>query len=257
MDDVAEEVGPQPADGCSIAEIAVERGVTRDSVEYHAKRRARPADAHTASTSGARPPARERMPTRDAIRTLLADGHSRAETARRLGLSRPTVSYHARLLGEAIDERGARRYDWRAVQRYYDDHHTVADCVAAFGFSKQTWYAAVKRGAVVGRPTALPMSELCVAGSDRSRNNLKRRLLASGVREPRCAVCATTDWRGRPLSLALHHRNGDGRDNRLENLELLCPNCHSQTETFAGRNHRRTDRPGSPSTPDATGGGAS
>jgi hypothetical protein len=40
------------------------------------------------------------------------------------------------------------------------------------------------------------------------------------------------------LSLALHHRNGDGEDNRLENLELLCPNCHSQTDTFAGRNRR-------------------
>jgi 5-methylcytosine-specific restriction endonuclease McrA len=41
----------------------------------------------------------------------------------------------------------------------------------------------------------------------------------------------------------LHHVNGDGRDNRLENLQLLCPNCHSQTDNFAGRNVRRnTDK---------------
>jgi 5-methylcytosine-specific restriction endonuclease McrA len=39
--------------------------------------------------------------------------------------------------------------------------------------------------------------------------------------------------------MALHHINGDGRDNRLENLQFLCPNCHSQTENFAGRNVRR------------------
>ena len=40
--------------------------------------------------------------------------------------------------------------------------------------------------------------------------------------------------------MQLHHVNGDGRDNRLDNLELLCPNCHSQTETYGGRNgHRR------------------
>jgi 5-methylcytosine-specific restriction endonuclease McrA len=40
--------------------------------------------------------------------------------------------------------------------------------------------------------------------------------------------------------MALHHINGDRLDNRLENLELLCPNCHSQTDTYSGRNgHRR------------------
>ena len=43
---------------------------------------------------------------------------------------------------------------------------------------------------------------------------------------------------GRSLSMALHHVNGDGSDNRLENLQMLCPNCHSQTENFAGRKRR-------------------
>jgi 5-methylcytosine-specific restriction endonuclease McrA len=67
---------------------------------------------------------------------------------------------------------------------------------------------------------------------------LKRRLLAKGLLQRRCSECGLTDWRGAPLALVLDHINGDPRDHRLENLRLLCPNCNSQTPTFAGRNKR-------------------
>ena len=43
-------------------------------------------------------------------------------------------------------------------------------------------------------------------------------------------------WNGKPLTLQLHHINGNNRDNRLENLTFLCPNCHSQTDNFSGKN---------------------
>ena len=61
------------------------------------------------------------------------------------------------------------------------------------------------------------------------------RLMREGFLEPLCSRCGLDAWLGGPLSLCLHHINGNGRDNRLENLTLLCPNCHSQTENFAGR----------------------
>jgi len=163
---------------------------------------------------------------------------SRSAIARRLGLAKSTVSYHARRLGEPVDDRGARRYDWQVVQRFYDDGHSVRECAARFGFSHQTWHAAVKRGAIVPRAHPMPMEQLLVADTYRSRHNVKLRLLGEGLKENRCEACGLTEWLGRPLSMALHHVNGDGRDNRLENLQLLCPNCHSQTENFSGRGRR-------------------
>jgi hypothetical protein len=66
--------------------------------------------------------------------------------------------------------------------------------------------------------------------------SLKRRILKAGLLEYKCSICGLTDWRGMPISLQLDHINGEHDDHRLENLRFLCPNCHAQTETFAGKN---------------------
>ena len=171
--------------------------------------------------------------------SMLRRGLSRGAIARSLGVSKSTVSYHARRLGERVDERGARRYDWQAIQLYYDEGHSLRACIDRFGFSRQTWHAAVKRGAIQPRSVAAPIELYLVTGRNTCRTHLKRRLLGEGIKVNRCEVCGLTEWRGEPLSMALHHLNGNGLDNRLENLQLLCPNCHSQTENFAGRGRRR------------------
>jgi 5-methylcytosine-specific restriction endonuclease McrA len=175
--------------------------------------------------------------TRQRVLELRSAGLSLTQIARELGLTKSTVAYHVRRAGEPPDERFNRRYDWAAVQRYYDEGHSITECQRLFGFARCTWTAAARRGDVGARPQAMPI-ELLLVGR-RNRTHVKGRLLRAGLLVPRCDVCDIDEWRGLPLSLELHHRNGRAGDNRLENLQLLCPNCHSQTETYSGRNRPR------------------
>jgi transposase-like protein len=180
--------------------------------------------------------AKPQLETKRRIASLLDEGLSHTQIARLLGIAKHTVSYHARTLGRAADPRFTRRYDWEEIQRYYDEGHSVTECQQRFGFARETWNAARRRGDVVPRPAAMPVEKL-IAGR-RNRSHLKRRLVRLGLLADACHECGISVWRGKPLSLCLHHVNGINDDNRLENLALLCPNCHSQTENFAGRNRR-------------------
>lgn len=76
-------------------------------------------------------------------------------------------------------------------------------------------------------------STLPLASKDSSynRTKLKERLFSEGIKECKCECCGISEWQGKPISLQLHHING----NRLENLQILCPNCHSQTDNFSSK----------------------
>ena len=79
------------------------------------------------------------------------------------------------------------------------------------------------------------LPNLCEHSSLSSTN---ARLLAYrlGLKENKCEICGTSEWLGNPIQCELHHINGDPTDNRIENLQILCPNCHSQTDNFRSRN---------------------
>ena len=84
------------------------------------------------------------------------------------------------------------------------------------------------------------LSKLLCKNSTGNSNRLKKRLIEYGVKKYICENpdCGISEWHGKSIDLELHHINGDHFDNRLENLVLLCPNCHSQTSNFRGRNSK-------------------
>ena len=65
---------------------------------------------------------------------------------------------------------------------------------------------------------------------------LSKKLIKAGLKEYKCEKCYLTCWRGEKISLELHHKDGNRRNNNLDNLQLLCPNCHALTDNYRAKN---------------------
>lgn len=88
-------------------------------------------------------------------------------------------------------------------------------------------------------PPKIPLNEILSGLHPQYQSyKLKLRLLEAGCFIPQCYSCFNTIWCDRPIPLQLEHKDGNRENNKLENLTLLCPNCHAMTETFAGKNKK-------------------
>jgi DNA-binding transcriptional ArsR family regulator len=180
---------------------------------------------------------------KEKIEELLKEGKTYKEISEDVGCTKSTISYHAKKLGlSRADGRGAPiTYDWTEVQQHYNDSKSPTQTTNHFGMSKGSFSKALKRGSLDWVDPKIPLEELLVPSRDvtTSRQHLKGRLKQAGLLKDECYECGITKWRDKELSLHLDHINGDTHDNTLDNLRLLCPNCHSQTDTYGGRNKGR------------------
>lgn len=174
---------------------------------------------------------------RQQILALLAAGKTYNQIVAEIGCAKSTISYHAKNVKPPPNY---KVHNWAEVQAYYDTGHSGRQCMKNFGICAVVWYSASVHGNLVLRQDKpISIEELTAAGRITSRAHLRWRLLKDKVLDPVCAKCGIIEWQKKPLSLHLHHINGAKSDNRLENLQLLCPNCHSQTENYSGRNAKR------------------
>ncbi len=185
------------------------------------------------------------------LKQSVEDGLSTRRIAERFNVSQTTVRYW--LKKHELETNFDRRKSWddSKLTSAVAKAETLSDVLREFGMATGSGnYKSINKAIarlgidtshLIGRGSgrggnARTDAEVFCENSTYSRHGLLRRLLAKGVSEE-CAVCGVGgEWQGKPLRLQVDHINGVNNDHRLENLRVMCPNCHSQTATWGGKN---------------------
>jgi Zn finger protein HypA/HybF involved in hydrogenase expression len=86
---------------------------------------------------------------------------------------------------------------------------------------------------------AKDLKDIMVKNSTYQSYKLLHRMIKEGIKVWKCEKCGNTEWNGNPIPLELHHIDGDNTNHTLENLQILCPNCHAQTDNFRGKKNKK------------------
>lgn len=137
------------------------------------------------------------------------------------------------------------------LEQIVSKHSSIRKCLLALGFSDcgnsrillRSWIKTNDidtthfTGQLWSKGKSLETVEnIFTMNSFRSTDSVKKRIIKDGLIAYKCSDCQISEWRNQKLVLELDHVDGNHMNNSLENLRFLCPNCHSQSSTFRGKN---------------------
>lgn len=142
------------------------------------------------------------------MQKLLNESNTYGEVLEKIGLS--VISNNFRTLKKYIEIYGLSTKSINQKRLQYTSHSK---------YSKESFLYMIKEGK-------------CKLHN----NQILKKLIDYKIKDYKCDICGLKDWNGKEIVLELHHKNGIHSDNRLDNLQILCPNCHSQTDNFRAKN---------------------
>ena len=135
------------------------------------------------------------------------------------------------------------------IEIWISENESNAEIAARMGCARDTLYKAYKimginyKGnmGLKGKKTDKKRkSALELIKSPGATNHQKRkRLIEDGLKENKCECCGLSEWMGKPIPLELHHKDGNHWNNDLENLQILCANCHMQAHDYNNNNRKK------------------
>jgi hypothetical protein len=147
--------------------------------------------------------------TLEELQEAVSQSYSRAETLRKLGLKPAGGNYST-------------------LKKLIIDYNLDISHFTGQGWNTGDHYRPVQ--------PAKPIEYFLTKGSNHNTSHLKKRLIKENLLEEKCSCCNGTTWLDQPIPLELDHIDGDRFNNLLDNLRLLCPNCHALTPTYRGKN---------------------
>ncbi len=182
------------------------------------------------------------------VQRLIDEGNSINAVAKVFGITHTPMSRWIKANGVKVIPMGRRWTDGQLIDAVHDNL-TMSDVLKKLGLAVRPGnYTSIKKhicrlglstqhfiGRAHGRTkpsNKRHLKDVLVRNSNYSRSSIKRRIIEEGLIVNVCNICGLTEWCREPIVLVLDHVNGISNDNRLENLQLLCPNCNSQQPTF-------------------------